>query len=184
MNLSLQSTFRHPSKSSILLLRGAIVLVELWTPHIFYVRFRDKFLQGGVVSPTSKPPTWRTRVSLLVWHLPQNLFGMGDAISSYATTDIAFDFMDAHKLPHPATKRFRQGGDTIQGAKSSLTCSKVLHGADGFTAPSKEDELRIFIDLEIHRHWPGLNLRTLGPTASTLTVTSQRTTCGYLHTML
>jgi hypothetical protein len=96
---------------------------------------------------------------------------MDGAISSYATTDIAFDFMGAHKLPHPATKRFRQGGDTIQGAKSSLTCSKVLHGADGFTTPSKEDELRIFIDLEIHRHWPGLNLRTLGPTASTLTVT-------------
>jgi hypothetical protein len=33
------------------------VLVGLWPPHIFYVRFRDStFLQGGgVVSPTPNP---------------------------------------------------------------------------------------------------------------------------------
>jgi hypothetical protein len=39
------------------LLRGATVLVELWPPHIFYVKFRDKeFLRGGVVvSPTPNP---------------------------------------------------------------------------------------------------------------------------------
>jgi hypothetical protein len=38
------------------LLCGTTVLVELWPPHIFYVRFRDnKFLQGGVVSPTPNP---------------------------------------------------------------------------------------------------------------------------------
>jgi hypothetical protein len=38
------------------LVRGATVLVALWPPHIFYVRFRDsKFLQGEVVSPTSNP---------------------------------------------------------------------------------------------------------------------------------
>jgi hypothetical protein len=40
----------------IYLLRGTTVLVELWPPHIFYVRFRDNsFLKGGVVSPTPKP---------------------------------------------------------------------------------------------------------------------------------
>jgi hypothetical protein len=34
----------------------ALVTVELWPPHIAYVRFRDsKFLQGGVVSPTPNP---------------------------------------------------------------------------------------------------------------------------------
>jgi hypothetical protein len=38
------------------LLRGAAVLVELWPPHILYVRFHDnEFLQGGVVSPTPNP---------------------------------------------------------------------------------------------------------------------------------
>jgi hypothetical protein len=37
-------------------LHGTTVLVELWPPHIFYVRFRDiKFLQGRVVSPTPNP---------------------------------------------------------------------------------------------------------------------------------
>jgi hypothetical protein len=61
------------------LLRGATIL------HILYVRFHDsKFLQGGVVSPTPNPPTWRTRVSLLVWHLSRNLSGMGGPTSSYA----------------------------------------------------------------------------------------------------
>jgi hypothetical protein len=37
-------------------LHGASVLVELWPPHILYVRFCDsKFVQGGVVSPTPNP---------------------------------------------------------------------------------------------------------------------------------
>jgi hypothetical protein len=38
------------------LLCGATVLVELWPPHIFYVRFRDnKFLQGGLSAPRLTP---------------------------------------------------------------------------------------------------------------------------------
>jgi hypothetical protein len=38
------------------LLHGATVLVELWPPHIYYVKFRDrKFLQDGVISPTPNP---------------------------------------------------------------------------------------------------------------------------------
>jgi hypothetical protein len=60
------------------LLHGATVLVELWSPHILYVRFRDsKFLRDGGRQPHAQPPTWRTRVSLLVWHLSRNLSGMG-----------------------------------------------------------------------------------------------------------
>jgi hypothetical protein len=71
----------HQDQWHSYLLRGARVLAEL------YVRFRNnKFLQGGVVSPTPNPPTWRTRVSLLVWHLPRNLSGMGGRTSSYAAT--------------------------------------------------------------------------------------------------
>jgi hypothetical protein len=38
------------------LLCGTTSLVELWPPHILYVRFRDnEFLQDGVVSPTPNP---------------------------------------------------------------------------------------------------------------------------------
>jgi hypothetical protein len=38
------------------LFRGATVLVELWPPHIFYVKFRNnEFLQGGMIGPTPKP---------------------------------------------------------------------------------------------------------------------------------
>jgi hypothetical protein len=37
----------------LLLFCGTTVLVELWPPHLLYVKFHDKeFLQGGVVSPT------------------------------------------------------------------------------------------------------------------------------------
>jgi hypothetical protein len=82
-----------------------------------YVRFRDEFLQRGIVSPTPNPPTWRTRVSLLVWHLPRNLSGMGGPTSSYAAAGIALEFIVVHKPPHPARKCFRQGGgDTIERA--------------------------------------------------------------------
>jgi hypothetical protein len=39
--------------------------------------------------PLAHPPTWRTRVSLLVWIIPFDLSGMGDPTSSYATAGIA-----------------------------------------------------------------------------------------------
>jgi hypothetical protein len=41
---------------------------------------------------------------------------MGGPTSSYTAAGIALVFIGAHKLPHPATKCFRQGGDTIEGA--------------------------------------------------------------------
>jgi hypothetical protein len=96
------------------LLRGATVHVELRPPHIFYVRFRDsKFLQVGVVSPTPNPQPGRP-VSLLVWHLPRNVSGMGRPTSSYAAAGIDLEFIGTHKPPHPATKSFRQGVDTVE----------------------------------------------------------------------
>jgi hypothetical protein len=72
--------------------------ITLAASHIpLFVRFRDEFLQGGVGSPTPNPPTWRARVSLIVWHLPRNLTGMGGPTSSYAAADIALEFIGAHK---------------------------------------------------------------------------------------
>jgi hypothetical protein len=38
--------------------------------------------------PLAQPPTWRTRVSLLVWIIAFGLSGMGGTISSYATAGI------------------------------------------------------------------------------------------------
>jgi hypothetical protein len=40
---------------------------------------------------------------------------MGGSTSSYAAAGIALEFIGAHKPPHPATKCFRQGGDTFEG---------------------------------------------------------------------
>jgi hypothetical protein len=98
------------------LLHGATVLVELWLPYIFYVRFRDNFYMVGSSAPRPTP-TWRTRGSLSVWHLPRNLSSMGGPASSYAAASITLDFIGAHKPPHPTAKCFRQGGDTIEGEK-------------------------------------------------------------------
>jgi hypothetical protein len=99
----LQIPFHHDSPYSCkYLLCGATVLVELWLPHIFYVRFRDnKFLQGGVVSPTPNPQPGGP-----VWHLPQNLSGMGDPTSSYAADGIALKSSLAHTSPFTQQQRY------------------------------------------------------------------------------
>jgi hypothetical protein len=52
----------------------------------------------------------------------------------------------------------------------------LRHGTDGFTSPPKERRAADFITLKIHRPWPGLNPRTLGPVASTLTTRPPRAT--------
>jgi hypothetical protein len=56
-----------------------------------------------------------------------------------------------------------------------FTCRKILrHAVSGFTSPPKEGVLRIFIALKSPSPRRGLNLRMLGPTASTLTTTPPR----------
>jgi hypothetical protein len=49
------------------------------------------------------------RVFHLVWHLPFDLFGLGDPTSSYATADIALRDIGAHK-PHHHEKVETHGG--------------------------------------------------------------------------
>jgi hypothetical protein len=56
-------------------------------------------------------------------------------------------------------------------SKGSLTFRKILRPrADSFTSHLKEGLLPIFIAHEIHVPWSGLNPRTLGPVASTVTI--------------
>jgi hypothetical protein len=98
------------------LLHGATVLVQLWPPHTLCVVSSQQIFTGWDRQPHDQSSTSRSRVSLLVWHFPRNLSGMGGPTSSYAATSIAFKFIGAHKPPHPATKCFRQGRDTIKGA--------------------------------------------------------------------
>jgi hypothetical protein len=42
---------------------------------------------------------------------------MGGPTSSYTAAGIALEIIGAHKPLHPATKCFRQGGDTIEGVR-------------------------------------------------------------------
>jgi hypothetical protein len=78
-------------------LRGTTVLVELWPPHIFYVRFRDsKFLQGGIVSPTPNPQTGGPGYLSLSGTSLET--GMGGSTSSYAAAGIGLEFIVVHKL--------------------------------------------------------------------------------------
>jgi hypothetical protein len=61
--------------------------------------------------------------------------------------------------------------------KGYLTCCKILRdGTSGFTSHRKEVVLRIYIALKNPSPRPGLNLRPLGPVASTLTTNSVSTT--------
>jgi hypothetical protein len=49
----------------------------------------------------SRPnPNWRIRVSLFVWLLPLDLFGMDDSTSSYATAGVALRVSGALKHHH------------------------------------------------------------------------------------
>jgi hypothetical protein len=65
------------------------------------VRFLNKiiFYRMGLLAP-SQPPSWRTRVSLLVWTLPFDLTSMGDPDGSLTTTGIAVWVRVAHKPHH------------------------------------------------------------------------------------
>ena len=50
----------------------------------------------------AQPPTWRTRVHLLVWPLPFDLSAKGDPTSSYATGVIGvlkFPYHDKVEVP-------------------------------------------------------------------------------------
>jgi hypothetical protein len=71
--------------------------------HIFYFqlyRLLNKFVFTGLgCQPNVQPPTWITRVSLLVWNLTLDLSGLGDTASSYATAGIALEIIGARK-PH------------------------------------------------------------------------------------
>jgi hypothetical protein len=89
------------------------------------------FYSVGSLATCLNQPTWRTRVSLLVWHLPQNLSGMGGATSSYAAASKAFELLGTHKPTHPATKCFQQGGDTILGDLSLIII--IIRGATALT---------------------------------------------------
>jgi hypothetical protein len=63
----------------------------------------------------------------------------------------------------------------VHTSKWYFTCRKILqHGASGFTSPLKKGLLRIVIVLKNPSPRPGLNTRTLGPMASTLTITPPR----------
>jgi hypothetical protein len=71
---------------------------------------------------------------------------------------------------------------TLQG---SFPCRKILrHGADGFIYLPKEVVLRFLSPLKSHRPLPGLNPRTLGPVASTITARPLRATWNVATLML
>jgi hypothetical protein len=104
----------------LFLLFSSIPLLTPWrysscstlaTSHILCdVSWQQMFTVWGR-QPHAQPPTCMTRVSLLVWHLPRNPSGMGGLTSSYIAL---LEFIGAYKPPHPATKCFRQGRDTIE----------------------------------------------------------------------
>jgi hypothetical protein len=57
-------------------------LIPGFEPFFFFLAVRGR-------QPLAQLPTWRARVSLLVWIIPFDLSGMGGSTSSYATAGIA-----------------------------------------------------------------------------------------------
>jgi hypothetical protein len=69
---------------------------------------------------------------------------------------------------------------SLSYCRDLLTCRKVLrHGTAGFTSPPKEVVLRVCTALKTHCPRPGLNLRTVGPLAITITTRPPRATKSY-----
>jgi hypothetical protein len=88
-----------------LLFRGLIPGFETFV--FFTVRGRQ---------PLAQPPTWRTRVSLLVWIIPFDLSGMGGSTSSYATAGIALRVIWPCKPHHYVKVETPSGGCFFQTA--------------------------------------------------------------------
>jgi hypothetical protein len=65
---------------------------------------------------------------------------------------------------------------SVHARRVLLHAVNLRHGTDGFTSPPKEGVLRILSPLKIHHPRPGLNPRTLGPVAGTLTTRPPRAT--------
>jgi hypothetical protein len=61
----------------------ATVRCRLWLPIQFRLLNKFVFTRLGC-QPNAQPPTWRTRVSLLVWNLTLDLSGLGDPTTSTA----------------------------------------------------------------------------------------------------
>jgi hypothetical protein len=73
------------------------------------------------------------------------------------------------------TAPFHQSVTYLSYLKEFLTWRIILwHGADGFAFPPKEVVLRYLLPLKINSSRPSSNPRTLGPVASTITITSPR----------
>jgi hypothetical protein len=63
----------------------------------------------------------------------------------------------------------------VHTSQVTFTCCKILrYGASSFTFPQKEGVLQVFVTLQSPLPRPDLNPQTLGPLASTLTITEPR----------
>jgi hypothetical protein len=108
MNLQSVSQCLHPSICSLclfLLLSSPISGLglpyqappfEAWfqvSRHLYFFTVRG-------CQPLAQPPTWRTRLSLLVCIIPFELSGMGGPTSSYATAVIPLRVVWPHKPHH------------------------------------------------------------------------------------
>jgi hypothetical protein len=77
--------------------------------------------------PHVQPPTWRTRVSLFVWLLPLDLFGLGGPTNSYATAGIALRVSGALK-PHHHDKVGIASVEQLHITQSQITMGYVRLG--------------------------------------------------------
>jgi hypothetical protein len=126
------------------------------------VSITSKFKKCGLLAHSSRVLWWdnhlspeHLRVFHFVWHLPFDLFGLGDPASSYATTDIALRVIEACK-PHHHDKVETLGGGDFSLEKLNETEGKEQHQVDissRFAALENLDN-----DVDINRAWETIRL--------------------------
>jgi hypothetical protein len=124
---------------------------------------------------------WPAATSGPIVHLP------GDICEVIMSTEKNWFIHQNSLAILPAESSGRKQEEWVKGVRFCLcevyhstckwffTCHKILwHWASGFTSPLKEGMLRIFVALKYPSPRLGLNPRTLGPVASTPTITPLR----------
>ena len=111
----------------------------LYFSNIWFLALITFFSEYWSAGPTPQPPTWRTRVSLLFWHLTLILSGEGDPNSSYGTAGLALGILELrspitrYKVPSSRWRYLEMdNGDIIAG------CTEFRHLGTIFTKDGRD----------------------------------------------
>jgi hypothetical protein len=131
------------------------------------LRLRTADTNGSIVHPLGDMWAWRAMVMMVM--------PAGDRTRLVHQSSLAVLPAETSGASRKNWRSEKSAYQYLKYLKGSLTCCKISrHRTYGFTSHPKEGVLRIFIAVKDPSPLPGLNLRPLGPVASTLTSTPPR----------